>query len=679
VEWFVLLGGATVSPTPPTDRASFARARATLRAAVAVMCALIGLVGSSDRAGADEPATGPGGRRIRVGGDAFWAPGTYLDDDGAPRGFGVDLVKALLDHTGVTIVEIQLGVWADQLEALDKGELDVVIGGLRTREREPLYDFTAPYRNVHVAVFGRGKAASALHSVAELKGEAVVVPRGTVGASFLVQVGAIPVEVDSEPEALDVLASSAYEYAVVSLLNGLIHARQNRLEVAPVLPSIMRGGLRFLVAKGDPLAEQLNEALALVKASGEYDAIYERWYSAADREATVITVRAGRDVQPRWRAVMLGVLAALALLLTAALVALWWRRRQAKRAASALRDQPAGEVVGSYRLIERIGADGMGEVWRAEHVLLNRPAAVKRIRPAAVRREGVSLEDVQRRFEREARATATLRSPNTVELYDYGRTADGNFYYVMELLQGMDLESLVSRFGPVPPERCLFLLAQACASLAEAHEQGMLHRDVKPANIFACKLGTAFDVVKVLDFGLVSWGAAEPQQEVTRTCERGLVGTPAFLAPELVLGEAADQRSDIYSLGCVGYWLLTGRLLFSESTRVGMSVAHATRSPVPPSWRAPRTIPLDVERVIMACLEKSRSSRPPSARALARALMACECYGEWTPQRRAAWWREHPTAAASHHMPQCPSDLIATAPGRSTPAPATARRDVPGM
>lgn len=210
--------------------------------------------------------------------------------------------------------------------------------------------------------------------------------------------------------------------------------------------------------------------------------------------------------------------------------------------------------VGSYSLIERLGSGGMGDVWLARHHLLARPAAVKVIRDAAL--GGGEDGHVRRqRFAREAQATSELQSPHTVQLYDFGVTDAGGFFYVMERLRGMDLKRLVERHGPLPPNRVVFLLKQVCLSLAEAHALGLVHRDIKPANLFVCRLGAEYDFVKVVDFGVVSRHAAERPQITTAGM---ILGTPAFLAPDLVSAQRFDGRADLYALGCVAYWLLTG-------------------------------------------------------------------------------------------------------------------------
>lgn len=299
--------------------------------------------------------------------------------------------------------------------------------------------------------------------------------------------------------------------------------------------------------------------------------------------------------------------------------------------------------MGSYQLIEKLGEGGMGEVWRAQHRMLARPAAIKLIRPEILARQGAGdTADAVARFEREAQATAQLRSPHTVELYDFGVAADGACYYVMELLDGVDTDTLVRKFGPLPPERCVHVLRQVCHSLSEAHGQGMVHRDIKPANLFLCRHGEDFDFVKVLDFGLV-----KPRGEATAsgglTAANIVHGTPAFIAPEQALGTAdLDGRVDIYTLGCVAYWLVTGHLVFDGETPMELLTHHARSQPIPPSQRSELGVPPELERLIMACLAKDPADRPQTARELSQRLVEVSAgLDAWTPERAGRWWKAH--------------------------------------
>jgi serine/threonine-protein kinase len=300
--------------------------------------------------------------------------------------------------------------------------------------------------------------------------------------------------------------------------------------------------------------------------------------------------------------------------------------------------------LGSYRLVQRLGRGGMGEVWRAQHRMLARPAAIKLIRPEVLGGgDGGNRPMLLRRFEREAQATALMRSAHTMELYDFGVADDGTFYYVMELLDGFDLDNLVEHFGPVPPERAVHFLRQMCSSLAEAHEAGLIHRDVKPANVYACRYGREVDFIKVLDFGLVKHGRIpEDGSEKLTAADVTAGGTPAFMSPEQALGdEQVDGRSDLYAVGCVAYWLLTARLVFKGSTPMETIVMQVHSEPEPPSRHGGLLIPSDLEAIVMACLAKHPADRPQTADELAARLASVRLEEEWTVERARKWWEEH--------------------------------------
>jgi eukaryotic-like serine/threonine-protein kinase len=301
--------------------------------------------------------------------------------------------------------------------------------------------------------------------------------------------------------------------------------------------------------------------------------------------------------------------------------------------------------LGSYRLVEPLGSGGMGEVWRAEHRMLARPAAIKLIRTDGS--SGSSSRDVQKRFEREARATARLSSPHTVQIYDFGTTEEGTFYYVMELLEGFDLETLVKKFGPVPPERAVHLLHQACLSLAEAHARGFTHRDIKPANIYVCHYGIEYDFVKILDFGLVKSSGVIDAEGGTLTAVGTIAGTPGYMSPEMALGRDVDWRADIYSLGCVGYWLVTGRPVFEQESAIEIVMDHARTPPPRLSERSSAKLPERLESVLFSCLQKNPDDRPQSVEELALELEKVAASPVWTPSRARQWWLEHPMEVAS--------------------------------
>ena len=290
--------------------------------------------------------------------------------------------------------------------------------------------------------------------------------------------------------------------------------------------------------------------------------------------------------------------------------------------------------LGQYRIKHRLGAGGMGEVYLAEHVLLRRPCALKLIRP-----EWAGDPTNLARFEREVQATATLTHPNIVEIFDYGRADDGTFYYAMEYLAGLSLQQLVGRYGSLPPERAVHLLRQVCGALQEAHAAALSHRDVKPGNILVCQHGGQHEVAKLLDFGLVrTHGLAGAGDKLTR--EGAIAGTPAYMSPEQAAGKAdVDARSDLYSLGAVAYFLLTGRPPFVRDSAVQTLAAHLTEPVVAPDRLRP-DVPGDLQAVVLRCLEKDPACRFPNADELAQALAQCSA-DQWTREQAAAWWRDY--------------------------------------
>jgi serine/threonine-protein kinase len=300
--------------------------------------------------------------------------------------------------------------------------------------------------------------------------------------------------------------------------------------------------------------------------------------------------------------------------------------------------------LGQYLLEEKIGGGGMGEVWRARHRLLIRPAAIKLIRPGALGAMFGDPELLMRRFEREARATAALTSPHTVQLYDFGVAEDGRLYYVMELLDGLDLDTLVREHGPLPPERVVHILRQVCSALQDAHGNGLVHRDIKPANVVVSRAGTTFDFVKVLDFGLVKLDGARRggQEAVNLSTEESWSGTPGYMAPEVVLGAAdSDHRVDLYALGCVAYWLLTGKMVFEGENVMQVMMQHAQAPPTRPSVRVELPIPAQLEDLVMECLQKEPASRPASAEAVSARLDEVPLASVWTAERAEEWWATH--------------------------------------
>jgi eukaryotic-like serine/threonine-protein kinase len=290
----------------------------------------------------------------------------------------------------------------------------------------------------------------------------------------------------------------------------------------------------------------------------------------------------------------------------------------------------AARKLGQYTLLQPLGAGAMGEVFLASHALLRRRTAIKLLRADS---DGHGLE----RFEREVQLTSQLTHPNTIAIYDYGRTADGLFYYVMEYLEGVDLDGLIEVDGPQPPGRVIHILRQVCGALEEAHGLGLLHRDIKPANLFLCRRRGVPDLVKVLDFGLVK--EVGGSEEVSPQRAHMLVGTPLYMAPEAIITPGrVDMRGDLYSLGAVGYALLTGCHVFEGSTSVELCSHHLHTPPTPPSARLGRELPRDLCDILLRCLAKHPSDRFASARELRAALDACADARTWTDEDAERWW-----------------------------------------
>lgn len=300
--------------------------------------------------------------------------------------------------------------------------------------------------------------------------------------------------------------------------------------------------------------------------------------------------------------------------------------------------------LGQYRLIKPLGTGGMGEVYLAEHRMLKRPCAIKLIHP-----DRAGDPQVLARFEREVRTTARLSHWNTVEIFDYGRTEDGTFFYVMEYLPGLSLEELLQRHGPLPAERVIHLLRQTCQGLREAHGIGLIHRDIKPGNLFAAQRGGLYDVVKLLDFGMVKPVSEAPSVRLTQ--EGAISGTPLFMSPEQARGHSdLDPRSDIYSLGAVAYALVTGRPPFDGTNPLEVMMAHVRDEAQRPS-KHQAGIPADLERVILRCLAKKPEDRFQDAESLEQALADCAAADRWTQWHASLWWQEKdPTAVRPQEM-----------------------------
>jgi hypothetical protein len=319
----------------------------------------------------------------------------------------------------------------------------------------------------------------------------------------------------------------------------------------------------------------------------------------------------------------------------------------------------AARHLGQYTLEEKLGTGGMGTVYRARHAMLRRPTAIKLLDVEKMSDAAVA------RFEREVQLTGVLTHPNTVAVFDYGRTPEGIFYYAMEYLEGMNLDDLVTRFDPVPEARAVFLLRQACGALAEAHAAGLVHRDIKPANIFLTRRGGLHDFVKVLDFGLVK----DVGDTAHLTTENAVTGTPLYLSPEAInQPDQLDARADVYALGAVGYFLLTGTAVFTGVSVMEICMKHVNAAPEPPSARSGKQFSADLEALLLRCLAKAPSARPGNAGELLRELERCAVAGTWTADDAAHWW------ASRARAPQDPGPP-ASAEDRATPGPEMERLD----
>jgi hypothetical protein len=309
-------------------------------------------------------------------------------------------------------------------------------------------------------------------------------------------------------------------------------------------------------------------------------------------------------------------------------------RREAQKATI------EAQQIGQYKLEHKLGAGGMGVVYKGQHAMLRRPTAIKMLDVDKVNEGSIQ------RFEREVQITSQLNNPHTVAIYDFGHTPEGVFYYAMEYLDGIDLQTLVERYGPQPVPRVIHMLLQVCSSLYEAHSLGLVHRDIKPANIMLNRRGGEPDVVKVLDFGLVK--AVDDQQQKGMTHQASLTGTPLYMSPEAIqLPNSVDARSDLYAVGAMGYFLLTGQPVFEADSIVDLCQKHVATPPIPPSERLGKPIPPELESAILACLEKSRAKRPQTARDLAALISRCAEATAWSIEDSDAWWGRHERGQAS--------------------------------
>jgi hypothetical protein len=331
-----------------------------------------------------------------------------------------------------------------------------------------------------------------------------------------------------------------------------------------------------------------------------------------------------------------GIFALLGALVAAVFGATLYMTRSERQAREAAL---AAKKVGQYHLESKLGQGGMGVVYRGQHALLRRPTAIKLLDPARTNEDSIS------RFEREVRLTSQLNHPNTITIYDYGRTNEGVFFYAMELLEGLDLETLVQRYGAQPPARVIHLLRQICGSLAEAHRTGLIHRDIKPGNIMLTQRGGVFDFIKVLDFGLVK---AVSSSELNLTAANSLTGTPLYMSPEAIeRPDEVDARSDLYAVGAVGYFLLTGLPVFPGTSVVEICMQQVSATPKRPSDRLGREVPMELEDLLLQCLAKQAGDRPQSATELMRRLQTVPLDPPWTEIDAEKWWSSYTTIAVA--------------------------------
>jgi serine/threonine-protein kinase len=409
------------------------------------------------------------------------------------------------------------------------------------------------------------------------------------------------------------VASSTYYYMVIFVILGLTEAMVLR---AALIPSSARRTLLVTLGAAAPIA--VVTVLGLPPLAGDRD---------------VMSVVIAQDI-----AVNMGFAVG------------WWGMTVAfctiisKVIYTLSREASLARRLGQYTLQEKLGEGGMGVVYRATHAMMRRPTAVKLLPPD---RAG---EETIRRFEREVQLTAQLTHPNTITIFDFGRTPDGVFYYAMELLEGATIDEVVAVAGPLPPARVVRIMSMVAGALAEAHEIGLIHRDIKPSNIILCERGGELDVAKVVDFGLVK-DITQPK-ETSLTQDGRITGTPQYMPPECVANPTGtDGRADLYALGAVGYYMLTGQDVFLGKNAVELMVHHIHDAPVPPSQRSGRPVPPDLEALVLECLAKAPDDRPSSARELEHRLRACREVGTWNQEQARAWWRAYGEEIRSRRLP----------------------------
>jgi len=521
--------------------------------------------------------------------------------------------------------------YSQQLEPLRRNILAGVRGAIEQylvgREHTPSLGFLALLTRFRSAFTQADFALGQLLADYNAAREHEVKERLQLAQELALRIGTeIPAEISGDLQrSLEVTGSEFRAYAL-QLPEVVALRRSARSNVARLL----------FVTQANPLVER-SRALA--------DAL-----AAAQARSTA----EGANRLTRWSYVVIAMALLMGLLSAGSLFVSYRLRRQVENVME------KAKILGQYVLSEPIGKGGMGEVYLAHHAMLRRPTAIKLLRA-----ENAQSPRAKRRFQREVQLTCQLSHPNTIEIFDYGQTPAGLFYYAMEYLDGFTLKAFVALTGPVEPARVVHILVQACGSLEEAHANGLLHRDIKPSNLMLTCRGGVPDTLKILDFGLVMdiAGEADAAEEALDT----IAGTPMYLAPEAILSsKAATPQADLYALGAVGYFLLTGMTIFPEGDMAEVLAHHLSDEPEFPSVRLGRKLPEDLEYVIMACLSKDPADRPDGAHVLAEMLGACDC-GSWSREDAQLWWDEYAEAAKAE---------VADGPLGETGAPSAIEIDV---
>ncbi len=548
---------------------------------------------------------------------------------------------ALRRHRSLAALE-----WAPLVKDADRADFEAKMraGGFRNFEiREPGADgvmMRSGQRPLYLPLAYMEPAVEAVRGLEVLfeKGRAVdiqaAIDQGTLHVSDRFQLVEDPKGVQSVAVYAPGYDRGLWQTSVAERRDALLGLGIALFRLKPLIDGALAGQPRdgIALALTDPSAPEDVRVLyetepgTVAGAAGDDMMTHREVFDFGNRHYTVLSVARMGAIWNQWLVLAIGL--GLTLVAAAGYMTLLTIGRLRRRLAESIN-------LGQYTLQEKIGEGGMGVVYRATHAMLRRPAAIK-----LLLKKTASENDLVR-FEREVQLTSRLGHPNTVSIFDYGRTAEGDFYYVMEFLEGMDLDQLVREHGPLQPSRAIHILAQVSGALAEAHLMGLIHRDIKPANIVLTERADEPDVVKVVDFGLVKT-LERTDSQVGITHVDSITGTPLYLAPEAITApDTVDGRSDIYALGGVAYFILTGHHVFDGKAVVEVLSKHLAEEPVPPSERLGRPLPADLDAVILSCLAKNRDARPASAHALRTALLACHDAQSYDVVATRRWWQEH--------------------------------------